>query len=183
MKRFLMVLIGTLLFYVPLSAQYYYYKGQKIPIVINKDSVVVYTAHTSDNEIFDIKASTIAMDATNAIIASDSRSIVAIGHIVGDSITNKMSNSFYIKLYDDTDTIILKELVERTNTHLIGKVPYMDKWYKIMVAHSAINNTLEMSNYFYETGLFADVDPGFNFDFTTTCVSDAMYSSQWAWRI
>ena len=180
MKRFLMVLIGTLLFYVPLSAQYYYYKGQKIPIVINKDSVVVYTAHTSNNKIFDIKASTIAIDATNEIIASDPRSIVAFGHIIGDSITNKMSNSFYIKLYKNTDTIILKELVEKTNTHLIGKVPYMENWYKILVANSTINNTLEMSNYFYESGLFADVDPGFNFDFTTTCVSDAMYSDQWA---
>ena len=56
MKRFLIFLIGTLLCHVPISAAYYYYKGQKIPIVINKDSVVVYTAHTSDNEIFDMNS-------------------------------------------------------------------------------------------------------------------------------
>ena len=31
MKRFLIFLIGTLLCHVPISAAYYYYKGQKIP--------------------------------------------------------------------------------------------------------------------------------------------------------
>jgi hypothetical protein len=91
-----------------------------------------------------------------------------------------MSNCFYVKLYEEADTILLKEVVEETRTILLGQVPYMNKWYKIMVAYSIINNTLEMSNYFYETGLFADIDPGFVFEFTPNCRSDYNYLNQWA---
>ena len=83
-------------------------------------------------------------------------------------------------MHDVADTTLLQELVEETNTYLIGQVPCAHKWYKIMVANSTMNNSLETSNYFYETGLFADVDPGFIFHFESNSVNNTQYNSQWA---
>ncbi len=175
-----MFLVSALLFYIPMQATYYYYRGEKIPIKINNDSLIVYTAQSLSNGVMDVKASTIAINSTIEIDAFGNRKVAAIGHIIGDTLKTKMSNYFYIKLHEYADTTILKELVVETNTHLLGEIPYMDKWYKIMVANSMINNTLDMSNYFYETGLFADVDPGFIFEFKPSCVNDSRYNEQWA---
>ena len=172
--------MGILFINTPLYAIYYYYKGNKIPIEVNNDSIVVYVASKFNSTIVDIEASTIALNSTNDKAIFKDKEIVAIGYIAGNTVPKKMSNSFYIKLYEYADTIILNEVVKTTKTHLIGNVPYMDRWYKIMVANSTIDNSLEMSNYFYETGLFADVDPGFILDFKPSCVSDSELASQWA---
>ena len=166
------------------AEHYYYYHGEKIPLVVNTDSVVVYTkpVNMDINAPFDtITTSTIPVEKINQMVAQNNVDILSVEYIVGDSIaTERMSNSFYIKLHEYADTLLLKELIEETNTHLLGEVPYLDRWYEIMVANSTINNTLDMSNYFYETNLFADVDPGFVFEVIPNCVSDSEFSSQWA---
>lgn len=180
MKRYLF--IGLLcLFNLYGMAEYYYYRGEKVTIDINVDSMIIYTPsmNRSDNAIPSFQETIVARDQVNQISTNDSISISAVGYIVGDTIIRKMSNCFYVKLYTDADTTLLKEVVEETQTLLLGQVPYMNKWYKIMVSHSIINNTLEMSNYFYETDLFADVDPGFVFEFTSNCVNDLYFQQQW----
>lgn len=182
------ITIGMLLLMIcntpVLAEHYYYYHGEKIPLVVSTDSVTIYTkpANTSMNNPFDsITVSTIPIEMLNQISTQGGINLLSVEYIIGDSTeTLKMSNSFYIKLYESADTTLLRELIEETNTHLLGEVPYMDQWYEVVVANSTISNTLEMSNYFYESRLFADVDPGFIFEFTTNCVSDSDYGLQWA---
>ena len=164
-----------------LAEYYYYYKGQKIPLVINSDSVVVYTRNASLVSGFsEILPSMVAKNKVSQLLTQGNAMISSIEYVIGDTITRKMSNCFYVKLYQSSDSTILRELVDKTHTILLGEVPYMNNWYKIMVANSTINNSLEMSNYFYETGLFADIDPGFVFEFAPNCVNDSEFSSQWA---
>ncbi len=180
MKR--LATIGILcLLYIYATAGYYYYKGEKVPLHINPDSVTVYV-QTSANKsgVLQYKSYTINKIEINRLSRENNRNITSVEYIIGDEHPMKMSNCFYIKLKELADTTILQKIVKETNTHLQGEVPYIDNWYTIMVANSTINNSLEMSNYFYETGLFADVDPGFIFEFTPSCVSDATYDSQWA---
>ena len=182
------ITIGMLLLMIcntpVLAEHYYYYHGEKIPLVVSTDSVTIYTkpANTSMNNPFDsITVSTIPIEMLNQISTQGDINLLSVEYIIGDSTeTLKMSNSFYIKLYESADTTLLRELIEETNTHLLGEVPFMDQWYEVVVANSTISNTLEMSNYFYESRLFADVDPGFIFEFTTNCVSDSDYGLQWA---
>lgn len=181
MKRNL--LIGFLcLFSLHSNAEYYYYHGEKVNININADSMVVYSPSKirSGNIISSAQPTIIARNQVSQISLDDSTQVSAVGYIVGDTITRKMSNCFYVKLHEEADTTLLKEVVRATETILLGQVPHMDKWYKIMIDHSLINNSLEMSNYFYETGLFADIDPGFVFEFKPSCVSDYNYLNQWA---
>ena len=181
MKRYLFV--GVLcLFSLYGLAEYYYYHGEKVAINTNTDSVVIYTPNKirSNNAILDFQPTIVAQNQVAPIALADSTSISSIGYIIGDTITRKMSNCFYVKLHEEADTILLKDVIEETRTILLGQVPHMDKWYKIMVAYSIYNNTLDMSNYFYETGYFADVDPGFVFEFKPSCRSDYNYLDQWA---
>lgn len=181
MKRYFV--IGFLcLFSLHSIAEYYYYHGEKVNITINADSMVVYTPSKtrSGNTISSVQPTIIARNQVSQISLDDSTQVSAVGYIVGDTITRKMSNCFYVKLHEEADTILLKEVVEETKTLLLGQVLYMDKWYKIMVSNSIVNNSLGMSNYFYETGLFADIDPGFVFEFKPSCVSDYRYLDQWA---
>ena len=179
MKRILFVGLLCLSSAMGMS-QYYYYRGNQVPLKINADSVVLYTTNNSraiDND--SIQSIVVASNSIKHYTAKRDATISSIEYIIGDSITRRMSNYFYIKLHNSADTILLNELVAETRTRLLGEVPYMRNWYKIMVSHSTINNTLEMSNYFYETGLFSDVDPGFVFHFTPNCVSDSLFSTQW----
>lgn len=158
---------------IPIVAEYYYYQGERVPLVVNPESVTIYT-HTARSSLSSsFHSFTIAKNQVPQIASSN---ISSVEYIVGDTITYRMSNCFYIKLHESADTVILKEIIEETNTYLSGEVPYMNKWYKIIVDNSVINNSLEMSNYFYETGLFADVDPGFVFEFSSNCMND---SSRW----
>lgn len=181
MKRYFV--IGFLcLFSLHSIAEYYYYHGEKVNITINADSMVVYTHSKirSGSTFSSVQPTIIARNQVSQISLDDSTQVSAVGYIVGDTITRKMSNCFYVKLHEEADTTLLKEVVRATETILLGQVPHMDKWYKIMIDHSLINNSLEMSNYFYETRLFADIDPGFVFEFKPSCVSDYNYLNQWA---
>lgn len=184
MKRYLFVAFLCLFCIHGMAEYYYYYHGKKQPLVINSDSVVIYTK--SDTRVKSVDQEfvpyTIKRERVSRYQMDDNMVISSIEYIVGDKTTRKMSNCFYVKLYQYADTAILNDIVEETQTHLVGEVPYMDKWYKIMVSNSVVNNSLEMSNYFYETGAFADIDPGFVFEFTPNCVTDTYFPTQWEYN-
>ena len=185
MKKYILFGMLLMMFNILTRAEYYYYyQGEKIPLVISLDSVTIYTKPSNasiHSSLDSIIGHTIPIANLEQLSIPENTELLSIEYMVGDSIaTEKMSNYFYIKLHNVADTTLLYELVEETNTYLIGQVPHVPKWYKIMVANSTINNSLEMSNYFYETGLFADVDPGFIFHFESNGGMDIQYDSQWA---
>ena len=178
MKR-LLIIIFFALFYLHGIGGYYYYRGEKIPLKINTDSATIYIQTSYRNNEINIHSYTIAKNEIPQV-TRDNTTILSVEHIIGDTNVVKMSNCFYVQLKEYADTIVLKALVKETNSVLLGEVPYVDKWYKIMVANSTINNSLELSNYFYETGYFADVDPGFVINYTTSNESDTKSDTRWA---
>ena len=185
MKKYISLGMLLIMFNILVRAEhYYYYHGEKIPLVVSLDSITIYTKPSNvpiNSALDSIVGYTIPIGNLEQTINPENMDLLSAEYMVGDSIaTEKMSNSFYIKLHDVADTTLLQELVEETNTYLIGQVPCAHKWYKIMVANSTMNNSLETSNYFYETGLFADVDPGFIFHFESNSVNNTQYNSQWA---
>ena len=171
--KILICTISFLCLIVSMSAKnsYYYYNGKRIPLWLSDDSVSVYS-----NDSYSIK---------EINRASDEKSVTtSIEYIINgeDGKTVKMTNRFYVQLFDSIEDVpILEDLATKTNTTILGRVPYMSDWYELKVSNSSINNSLEMSNYFYETSLFKNIDPGFIFNFTPSvaCVTDNHYSSQW----
>lgn len=101
--------------------------------------------------------------------------------IADDSATIPLSPYFYILLKSAVDTTKLDSLAAATGAILLGEVPYMPLWYKLKANASSMGNSLQLSNLFYETEVFEDIDPGFAFDFGLACsgVTDNEFSQQW----
>ncbi len=162
------------------SQKYYYYAGEKVKLQIS-DSVVVYSSISDKDENISVGALCKHIMHKAQIHCSDTQVITSKEYIIQlDEQTNrKMSNHFYVKLRKPSDYDGLLQLAESTNTVINGEVPNMNNWYDLMVVNSLFDNSLDMANYFYETGLFLDVDPGFVLEYKPDCVSDLYYSSQW----
>lgn len=150
---------------------YYYYNNSRIALHLSDDSVSVYTK--IGHSIKEISKN--SYDTT----------VTSIEYLIeGENGTYvEMSNRFYVQLYDSINDIpLLNQIAHETNAAVVGKVPYMPDWYELLAYNSYPNNTLELSNYFYETGLFRNIDPGFILHFTSStsaCVSDSHFSYQW----
>jgi hypothetical protein len=77
-----------------------------------------------------------------------------------------------LKLKKEDDIAKLKEVAERHNVQIVKQIPYMPLWYILSVKDSGFWNSIEASNYFFETGYFADVDPAFMFTFRPSSGTD-----------
>jgi len=89
------------------------------------------------------------------------------------------SDVFYVKLKEVKDTLQLWKMAEQTKVQIIKQVPFMPLWYIMSIRNSAFENSIVASNYFYETGFFADTDPAFMFDFKTNCTNDPDFNKLW----
>lgn len=105
------------------------------------------------------------------------------------------SNYFYVKLKTPNDFGLLQQFSSTKNVQIVKQVPNMPLWYVLSVTNTD-HTSLELSNQFYESDIFADTDPAFMFSFgydddsftennsnstnSSNCANDPMFSSQWA---
>ncbi len=184
---------------------YYYYRGKKIPLNVHptKRYVVVgqdasaslmalgvkveqdsyYVNETQRGYIVDMDTTQTITTSTNVkslkFLAKDDN-IIAIEYVVGDSILRPISNKFYVRLRKLSDISLLKQLAEEIGCEIGGPTKFDEYWIRLYSVKESILNSLDASNYLYETGLFEDVDPGFIFNFKDHSVpSDPYYTSQW----
>lgn len=88
------------------------------------------------------------------------------------------SNYFYVKLKNEYDLNILQQYCIQKNVQIVKQVPNMNLWYVLSTNNTAFSS-LELSNHFYESGLFSDIDPAFIFDFKTRCTNYTNFGSLW----
>ena len=187
------------------SEHYYYYKGKKIPlnvhptkryVVVEKDASAslmalgtkaeqdsYYVNETQKGYIVDVDTTEMVTTSTNVkslkSLAKDDN-IIAIEYVVGDSILRPISNKFYVRLKKLSDISLLKQLAEKIGCEISGPTKFDEYWIRLYSTKESMLNSLNASNYLYETGLFEDVDPGFIFNFKDHSVpSDPYYTSQW----
>lgn len=100
------------------------------------------------------------------------------------------SNIFYVKLKNENDANILKLKADEVHVTIDHQNKLMPLWYRLSVNSLSNGNSIEMANYFFELGLFEDVDVGFMFDFKisgviskknslTPCSNDPLFSDLW----
>lgn len=184
---------------------YYYYRGKKIPlnvhptkryVVVKQDASVnlmalgikaeqdsYYVNETQKGYIVDVDTTETTTTSTNAkslnSLAKDNN-IVAIEYVVGDSILTPISNEFYVKLKNLSDISLLEKYAEVIGCKIEGAIESDNYWISLHSNKESKFNSLEASNFIYETGLFAKVDPGFLLNYENcTIPSDPYYSSQW----
>lgn len=130
---------------------YYWYKGEKVPLLVKE-------GFTKDGDTSPVYPSYQAVEGTERVGTSD---------------------VFYLKLKDVSGIEAMDMTAESKGVTVVKEVPYMPLWYILSIKDSDFASSIDASNYFYETGLFADVDPAFLLNYTTMSVNDPYYSDQW----
>ncbi len=103
--------------------------------------------------------------------------------VIGLSTRVPVSNVFYVRLNTHDDTATLKTMVAQSAAIYRGRVSTRDTWYAVEVNKESMGNALALSTIFGESGLFADVDPGFIFELhfnTSNSPDDPGLTDQWA---
>lgn len=204
MKKIALLLIILSGFFVLRGQEYnyFYYKGNVIALPIHSNECLVFfedgtsldsirnagfsignTITMSDSSIFCVKVPNIryAQQESESILQSI-QGIKAIEPIIGfENDTNEVlvSNRFYVKLKQLSDTIRLKEFANQYKVRVEHPISYCDLWYALSTTKESFNS-IACANFFYESGAFQDIDPGFLFDFRSNCVSDLYFSvEQW----
>lgn len=203
-----------------LSAQqqglFYYYKGNPIPLNVNSQHFLVY-ADTGkiSKDLFakEFRVTEWIEDGRNGVLEAqvnipngnyngvlknlkEKEYVIDIEPVIGDSILTNTSRLFYVMLHDEQDYSLLSSTAQSLSAEIRGKVDFYDNWYELRVNKNSDGNSIEVANQFWETGYFANIDPGFILRFkpasVTTCVTDSRFNEQWgmqaikacsAWKI
>ena len=203
----LLIIITNLCFSQP-KENFYYYNSFKKKVVINKKRLVVYINDNNGTTTGIEKRYKIGRKVGGnesiiknssckrglEIILDDSTKyeeivhelkkddmIIDIEQVIGIKSPVLMSNLFYVKIKEEKDTSILKEMSNKTKTTIIRQVEYSKKWYVLEANKFSISNTLDISNLFAESGFFEKIDPGFILNIRDNIIpSDTRFAEQWS---
>lgn len=204
MKKKILFLIPFLLLGIIAGAQehFYYYKGAKVPLTLNTqrvnfrvtgefDSINItnlgykLSNFHEDNLVKNTFFGEIDFNSSDYTTCMENlKEIDGIIGIFPHFQKNKdksigTSDVFYVKLKNIEDFNVLQQTVVNKGGKIEMQVPYMPEWYIISVDDQDLGTAVHLSNEFYETGLFADIDPAFMFNFTPACSNDPMFGSLW----
>lgn len=115
-----------------------------------------------------------------SLISDINNKNIHVAPVFGADDENYISTSeyFYVKLKSSKDYPSLVNTAQQFTAEIVKEIPYMPNWY--LLKSPTTSNGLVMSNLFYETGLYNDVDPAFMFNFkTASCPSEPDFTEQW----
>ena len=186
---------------------YYYYKGKKIEIPIDKTTITVRYSDSSDVEkllnsnmavkkskqqLFDEYNKNSVKRITTYNIEKENFDKITnlllkmpqvdyVGYHISPDSPIHITSEFGVKLNNLADTIYLQQLAEQTHTEIIQYEGW-GNWFTLKTTAESVADALTCSNIFYESGRFKAVDPYFNFCFRTQSYTptDSLYSQQWA---
>jgi subtilisin family serine protease len=90
-----------------------------------------------------------------------------------------LSNFFYVKLKTLSDTTVLKQQASIYNATVVSQDKFMPLWFVVSVTSTSNYNAMELSNIFYESGLFRSTEPDFMVENLSACVNDTYFNDQW----
>lgn len=189
-------------------SSYYWYKGRKIPLILNQEYAnIITTPSEGKNTLFKEidNLSTLNIDKVEQgegfikiRLKNDARDTrdyqTRINDVKEKLNVNEIypyyqqgadkapigtSDVFYVKLIDDEDTAPLEEIANQTGVEIVESFQYSPEWYVLSISGSDFKSSVDAANYFYESGLFASVDPAFMLELKTDSVNDPMYHMQW----
>ena len=184
------------------SQDYYWYKGSKIELEIDSSKINVTTATETNLQglLFEFasnsKVKELERSNNTSLFSVELASTKSYNNIIDNLKSNKdvicispyykrgynnsigTSSYFYIKLRKKDDYKLLTEFASKNNLEIIKQIAYTPNWYIILNRNSEINST-QASNMAYESGLFANVDPAFMFNFGHNCTNDSLFNRLW----
>lgn len=189
---------------------YYWYNGEKVGISSLNNLYYVSSPDSLELESIDLNSNTLTSSKRGRSVEGSKNGYWKIVEVKTDaksksSITNvnsltsvidnknihvapvfgtdaehyiSTSEYFYVKLKSSEDYQLLADAAGEFSAEIVKEVPYMPNWYLLKSATSS--NGLTMSNQFYESGKFENVDPAFMFNFNTnSCPAEPDFGKQW----
>lgn len=203
MKKILLLLLFLVITIFKNFSQenYYYYKGKKISLEIDDKKIKVWTDKNFDESelnSLNLNISSIKETKNNAkevVLEYDENLKDKKNEIIKELLKSKQikafsnfykrknsssistSNIFYVKLKNENDLSLLEEVSNNNSVNILHRNKFMPKWYTLSISNK--KSSVELTNIFYETGLFSEVDPAFMFNFNKNCTNDTNFSQLW----
>lgn len=175
---------------VAAQGHFYYYKGNKIPLDLSEEKIIV---EFSDGLTDAQKSLVLASDYSLSLSDGNSRTafpdivIVDINKTAGathDQVMARLNKSdgvisawpvfvhdktqlqgifgeFLVKLKSPSDYLALQRLTQDTRTEIKRQNRFDPSLYVVEADKYSMGNALDLANYFHETGLFEFVEPNF----------------------
>jgi len=183
------------------QTDYYYYKGKKIPLMVNKDKVCVTIPKdgekTSERILANTKVLNMIKDNTfetfiiprlefEKLAAKDSWKEGAKSVILSSSYFTENNKEvytgpyLYIKLKKEEDKDLLASYAEKYRLNIVRHSSSMPLWYVLALTQDCDKNVLEYVNILWESGQFAASEPDLCADnLTCSAPSDPLFNQQW----
>lgn len=185
---------------------YYYHKGKKVDLIVDQKQLnLVALPGFQNSDILDIDVqinngaitdiitqkkiikvnfNTSPNNATynqtiNELKSKTNIVSVAPFYVVNDSVSVGTSHIFFVKLKQLSDTTILKQISNQYGVQILKQDTYMPLWYHLAITQNSEYNAVAMSNIFYETGRFDEIDPNFQFTIKESCSNEPEFNRQW----
>ena len=185
---------------------YYYHKGEKLDLIVDQKQlnlvalpgfqnsdisdidIQINNSATTDiitqKKIIKVNFNTSPNNATynqtiNELKSKTNIITVAPFYVVNDSVSVGTSHIFFVKLKQLSDTTILKQISNQYGVQILKQDTYMPLWYHLAITRNSGYNAVAMSNIFYETGRFDEIDPNFQFTIKESCSNEPEFNRQW----
>lgn len=208
-KKLNLIIVLLSIFSVIAFAQnnYYYYKGQRIPLTINPNKVNVISMANGPQYAPSMQPSVLPNGLEVESVISDSPYNMCIikNNTTNPNLLNNYVNStinpnynvilpcyyspigkevmtnnyLYIKVKDPNDLTALQHYVSTYNLQIIDRDAYMPQWFIVSITLQTPFKTVEMANMLYETGAFITCEPSFMYDCLMDISWDSDVSKQW----
>ena len=163
---------------------FYYYKGNKIPLTLNENKVVVSIPKDCGDITERVLASTRTLDKISdeyfdifLILKSDFNKLTMLDFWAEDAKSVILSSSYYtenkeeicatpylnVRLKKEEDIDLLTSYAEQYKLNIMNS-SLMPLWYILNITPDSEKNTLECANALYESGDFAESVPDFAYD-------------------
>ena len=164
---------------------FYYYKGNKIPLTLNENKVVVSIPKDCGDITERVLASTRTLDKISdeyfdifLILKSDFNKVTMLDFWAEDAKSVILSSSYYtenkeeicatpylnVRLKKEEDIDLLTSYAEQYKLNIVKNSPLMPLWYILNITPDSEKNTLECANALYESGYFEASVPDFAYD-------------------
>ena len=181
------------------QTDYYYYKGNKIPLSLNENKVCLSISKDRQNTIKRILANVkvlkkIEDDDFDIIVVlqseferlttleswkEDTKSVILSHCYITTDETEVYATPYLnIRLQKEQDIDLLTLYAKQYGIKIVKQDPLMPLWYILAVNQDCDMNTVECANRIWESGKFAASVPDLSFD-DMTCSNDPMFNQQW----
>lgn len=192
----LFVIIGST--HTIAQSDYYYYKGEKIPLTLNDKKVCVSVpkvGKSSERILANVKVLNKIKDEEFdifVILRSEYEKLITLDFWKEDAkyaiitpsyITTEKKEVFLspylnVQLKNEQDFNLLLLYAERYGLRIVKQDALMPLWYILVLTQNCDKNTLECANELFESGDFASSVPDLCSD-DLTCSNDPLFNQQW----